>query len=326
MGLHVLFDNYSYICPVEVFRVTRNEFGSIVSYSNTYNGFPPQLHNTPVFGSNNAVMWNQFHFMQNTEATEADSLTYNTLSIRPIVNTNAGVVNSIVTIDITNSTDVIDDEILLMKHTYKKPINIISDSECSVLGSKFLVKTPNIQFVNSTTDWAGYEYKSEGSSSTITVSGAATNRNEKLLGNVTLTTNITIDNGYVATGTYNTGYVNSSFTKDNFTFGFIDGRNYMFSIVGFNSSTGILTYKLESIFTSVTASADILLVTYDYNGTATVNFTPTSAIISEGHSIKSLENKNISYVLRGAVKSGDILEATITYSHDEAYHDYKDTD
>lgn len=323
MGLHVLFDNYSYICPVEVCRLTRNEFGSIVSYSNTYNGFPPQLHNTPVFGSNNAVMWNQFHFMQNSE-TSPGSSQYNTLSIRPIVNTGDGAVNSVVTIDTTASITEQDNEVLLMEHDYKKPLNIKSDSNISVTGSQFLVKTPNIQFVHSSTNWVGYEYDSEATSSTVVVSGAATERYEKNLGTVTNTTNITIDNGYSVVGTYETGLKNSSYTKDNFSFTIGTGA-YAFSVVSFNSTTGVLTYKLESILTSVTATAEVKLITYNYNGTVTVDFTPTSATISEGHSIKSFENKNISYVLRGAAKSGDILEATITYGHGEAYHDYKGT-
>ena len=138
MGLHVLFDNYSYVCPVEVCRLTRNKYGTIVSYSNTYNGFPPQLHNTPVFGSNNEVKWNQFHFMQ--EAATLDptiNLPTNTLRIKPIVNTGTGSNNPVVIIDTTSSTTVENDEILLMNHEYKKRLNIRSSGHISIQSNTF---------------------------------------------------------------------------------------------------------------------------------------------------------------------------------------------
>jgi hypothetical protein len=134
-GAKLLFENYRYICPVEVFRLAKNKYGTIISYSNTYNGFSPQLHNTPVFGSNNLVKWNQFHFMQESAATE-DKSSYNTLSIRPIVNSGEGAINSVVTIDTTSSTTTENNEILLMNHNYDKEL-LISTRKALTLEGKY---------------------------------------------------------------------------------------------------------------------------------------------------------------------------------------------
>ena len=313
MGLHVLFDNYSYICPVEVCRLTRNEFGSIVSYSNTYNGFPPQLHNTPIFGSNNAVKWNQFHFMQNTEATEADSLTYNTLSIRPVVNREDGVVNSVVTIDITNSTNTINDEILLMNHQYSKSINLI--------GSSFSYKLKN----------AGDPYDiytaslEDGEVYTVTIEGEATTPvGGRVIDSVTGTPILSNPDGVgfacVVTYTYR-GMDAQDCTINDFSMSNIEHH-----INSYDPSTGILRITLTSRTAGVEVTGYIQKTdSYSYSGIYPLDREPTNCSISgtELGNICTSYAGGISFTLKGARTYGERLTATLTYTYSHLAHDFK---